>query len=50
MAKRVLVVGAGPSGLSTLAAWQAAKAAGAQMPEIVQRISFVVLSMQHNCR
>ena len=35
MAKRVAVIGAGPSGLSTLRAFQQAEAGGAEVPEVV---------------
>ncbi|MEM9269157.1 MAG: NAD(P)/FAD-dependent oxidoreductase [Pseudomonadota bacterium] len=35
MAKRVCVIGAGPSGLAQLRAFQSAKASGAEIPEVV---------------
>ena len=35
MGKRVAVIGAGPSGLAQLRAFQSAKAGGADVPEVV---------------
>jgi trimethylamine monooxygenase len=35
MTKRVAIIGAGPSGLAMLRAFQSAKAKGADIPEIV---------------
>lgn len=35
MAKRVVIIGAGPSGLAQLRAFQSAKAKGADVPDVV---------------